>query len=179
MTTFNITAPESQFSGEVAGVVFHRGKATVDSEQENATSALAYFRRRGYTVDGEGGELPTAPHEPVDPRGLTTVEGGALRDGAVEPRATDAGLPTNAGVANPHGREVVSPETPTPPGQVLDTEQAAVDETPEPSDGAPKRGASKAEWQTYAKSQAKDSDEDAEIDGLTKEELVERYGSRQ
>ncbi|CAL9313872.1 hypothetical protein [Streptomyces sp. SudanB91_2054] len=176
MTNFDITAPEPHFSGEVAGVVFSKGRATVDSSN---TSALAYFRRKGYGVNGEATTEAREVFEPTDPRDVATVEGGSLRDGAVEPRATDAGLPTNAGVANPHGPNVVSPEAPTPPGQVLDTERAAVGETYEPGDGAPKRGASKAEWQAYARSQAKDSDEEAQIGGLTKEELVERYGSKQ
>jgi len=179
MTTYNITAPESHFSGEVAGVVFSKGKATVDGDNENAAAALAYFRRKGYGVNGEAAAEAREVFEPADPRDVADVGGGSLRDGAVEPRATDAGLPTNAGVANPHGPEVVSPEAPTPPGRVLETEQAAVGETYDPRDGAPKRGASKGEWQAYARSQAKDSDEEAEVDSLTKEQLVERYGGAQ
>ncbi|GGR71132.1 MULTISPECIES: hypothetical protein [Streptomyces] len=174
MTTYQITAPEPQFSGEVAGVNFSRGKATVDGDHPEAAAALAYFRRRGYGVDGsEPTAGPAEPFEPVDPRGIATVESGTLRDGAVEPRATDAGLPTNAGVANPHGRQVVSPEAPTPPGQELSTE-ASLEEGK--AAGRPTRGASKAEWQAYARSQAKDSNEEATIDGMTKDELVARYG---
>lgn len=41
-----ITAPVEGFSGKVVGVVFDKGKAETDD-----MSALAYFRRRGYTVD--------------------------------------------------------------------------------------------------------------------------------
>lgn len=175
MTTYDITAPEPQFSGEVAGVVFSKGKATLDGDHEHAASALAYFSRRGYGINGgEATAERREPFEPADPRDLTTVEGGSLRDGAVEPRTTDAGLPTNAGVANPHGPEVVSPEAPTPPGHELTTEASAVEG--EQSAGRPARGASKAEWQAYARSQAKDSDEAAAVDGMTKEELVARYG---
>lgn len=45
------------------------------------------------------------------------------------------------------------------------------------TDGSrPARSAPKAEWQSYARSQAKDSDEEAAIDGLTKEQLVDKYG---
>jgi hypothetical protein len=40
----------------------------------------------------------------------------------------------------------------------------------------PKRSASKAEWQDYARTRAQDSDEEAAIDGMTKDELVARYG---
>ncbi|MFI9339971.1 hypothetical protein ACIG0D_01645 [Streptomyces sp. NPDC052773] len=170
MTTYQITAPEPQFSGEVAGVNFSRGKATVDGDHPEAAAALAYFRRRGYGVDGGAPEQLAAPHEPVDPRGLATVEGGSLRDGAVEPRATDSGLPTNAGVANPHGRQVVSPEAPTPPGQELATEAAAIED--EKSAGRPVRTASKAEWVAYADRQEPGTDHSS----MTKEQLVERYG---
>ncbi|MEU9921877.1 hypothetical protein AB0H51_11370 [Streptomyces griseoluteus] len=173
MTTYNITAPEPQFNGEIAGVMFREGRATVDGDHENASAALAYFRRRGYGVDG--GEPTVAeeePFEPADPRTVAEVQGGSLRDGAVEPRATDAGLPTNAGVDNPHGPRVVSPEAPTPPGQVIETEAAAV----EGGQQRPARSASKAEWQAYARTRAQDSGEEAAIDGMTKEELVAKYG---
>ncbi|MFY7065992.1 hypothetical protein ACOQFV_09035 [Nocardiopsis changdeensis] len=54
MAEFKVTAPDEGFSGEVAGVVFSKGAATVDSDDNRA--ALAYFRRRGYKV--EGGEQP-------------------------------------------------------------------------------------------------------------------------
>jgi hypothetical protein len=176
MTTYDITAPESTFSGEVAGVVFSKGKATVDSDHPDALAALSYFRRKGYGVDGDPTTEPTEPFEPADPRDLTTVTGGSLRDGAVEPRATDAGLPTNAGVDNPHGPRVVSPEAPTPPGQELSTKTAAVGDTEEPADQRPARSASKADWQAYARSQVKTSDEESSIDGMTKDELVAKYG---
>ncbi|NEY32060.1 hypothetical protein GTU99_07610 [Streptomyces sp. PRKS01-65] len=172
MTQYEITAPEPQFSGEVAGVLFNRGKATVDGDSENATAALAYFRRRGYGVDGGEPEQPAAPHEPADPRGLAAVGGGTLRDGAVEPRATDAGLPTNAGMANPHGREVVSPEAPTPPGQEPSTEAAVVGDAAASGEQRPARSASKAEWVAYADQQ----DPGIDHSSMTKEELVARYG---
>ncbi|MFE9921565.1 hypothetical protein ACFYQA_08280 [Streptomyces sp. NPDC005774] len=41
----------------------------------------------------------------------------------------------------------------------------------------PARSANKADWQAYARSLAQDSDEEAAIDGLTKEQLIEQYGS--
>jgi hypothetical protein len=40
----------------------------------------------------------------------------------------------------------------------------------------PARSASKADWQAYARALAQDSEEEAAIDDLTKEELVKRYG---
>lgn len=172
MTTYDITAPEPQFSGEVAGVNFSQGTATLDSRHEHAAAALAYFGRRGYGING--GE-PTAerhvPFEPADPRDYPPVEGGSLRDGAVEPRATDAGLPTTAGIDNPHGPRVVSPEAPTPPGQIIETEPAVVDGE-QAAGRRPSRNASKAEWVAYADKQ----DEQVDHSSMTKEELVARYG---
>ncbi|MDX3065399.1 hypothetical protein PV518_25020 [Streptomyces sp. ND04-05B] len=47
---------------------------------------------------------------------------------------------------------------------------------PEPSSGRPSRSAVKDEWVAYARSVAKDSDEEAAIDGLTKDQLIELYG---
>jgi len=49
MAEFKVTAPDEGFSGQVAGVSFTKGTATVDSAGNRA--ALAYFRRRGYTVE--------------------------------------------------------------------------------------------------------------------------------
>lgn len=46
-----------------------------------------------------------------------------------------------------------------------------------PPSERPARGATKDEWVAYARSVAADSDEEAAIDGLTKEQLIERYGS--
>lgn len=171
MTKYTITSPERDFSGEVAGVVFSKGEATLDSDHDHAAAALSYFSRRGYGINGDAAAETREPFEPTDPRTVADADGGALRDGAVEPRATDAGLPTNAGVDNPHGPRVVSPEAPTPPGETLATESAV-----EEGGKRPSRGASKAEWQAYARSQAADSEEESAIDSMTKEELVARYG---
>ncbi|WP_328426023.1 hypothetical protein [Streptomyces sp. NBC_00443] len=41
----------------------------------------------------------------------------------------------------------------------------------------PARSANKAEWQEYARSLAQDSDEAAAVEGLTKDQIVEKYGS--
>ncbi|MGW3511182.1 hypothetical protein [Streptomyces sp. NPDC000994] len=42
---FEVTTPVEGFTGEVASVHFANGRATTDDP-----AALAYFRRRGYTV---------------------------------------------------------------------------------------------------------------------------------
>lgn len=103
-----VQAPVPDFEGVVAGVIFTKGRAeTTDAR------ALAYFRRKGYTVDGETTTPPTP--EPPDPRligndgdGIEPV-GTKLRDAAVDPKPGDFMPPTNAGVANPHGPDVVAP----------------------------------------------------------------------
>ena len=86
-----------------------------------------------------GGRAPAElDPEPADPRELDKVQlGTRLRDGAVDPHEGDWMAPTNAGEANPHGRQVVAPGIhagsgtgPVRPGPVSDdTDQQAADET--------------------------------------------------
>lgn len=57
MTQFRVTAPAADFTGAVLAVPFKDGVAIVD---ESATVALAYFRRKGYTVE------PVDAAEPVE-----------------------------------------------------------------------------------------------------------------
>ncbi|MET9729668.1 hypothetical protein ABZZ79_03075 [Streptomyces sp. NPDC006458] len=40
----------------------------------------------------------------------------------------------------------------------------------------PARSASKSDWTAYARTRARDADEEAAIDGLTKEQLIEQFG---
>ncbi|MGW6481316.1 hypothetical protein ACWGDS_26045 [Streptomyces sp. NPDC055059] len=58
----------------------------------------------------------------------------------------------------------------------LDAESEA-EQDPAPEVERPNKSAPKAEWQAYARTRAQDSAEADEIDTLTKEQLVERYGS--
>lgn len=126
-----VYSPNPTYSGDVAGVRFQDGWARTDDP-----AALTYFRRKGYTVNGEtlGGPVPD---EPVDARtvgipgmyasrisdedaeriaghvvakltGIVPI-GTALRDAAVDPQPGDYLVPTNAGEADPHGPEVVAP----------------------------------------------------------------------
>lgn len=56
-----VHSPEPEFSGEVGGVRFTAGSATVDPQAPNAAAALGYFRRCGYrVVDEAPAELGTA-----------------------------------------------------------------------------------------------------------------------
>lgn len=101
-----IKAPNKEYNGTgPGGAVFTDGVAKTDDE-----AALNYYRGAGYEVDGETDnpvELPTVP----DPRDHEVEElGTRLRDAAVDPRPGDFLAPINAGKANPHGPDVVSPE---------------------------------------------------------------------
>jgi hypothetical protein len=44
-------------------------------------------------------------------------------------------------------------------------------------DGRPAKSAPKSAWLAYARGRVKDADENDELDMLTKDELVERYGA--
>lgn len=99
-----IKAPSEAFNGEIGGVQFENGEAETDKE-----AVLSYCRGAGYTVSGKTRALPKAPESP-DPRKIPEPEASTLRDAAVDPRPEDFLAPTNAGKANPHGPDVVSPE---------------------------------------------------------------------
>lgn len=60
MTEYRVTSPVRGYAGEIGGVGFHKGAATVTSDQR---AELAYFRRKGFVVE----EIP-APVEPKAPK---------------------------------------------------------------------------------------------------------------
>lgn len=102
-----VYAPNEGFNGTVAGVQFSDGVASTDDD--TSPGALAYFRRHGYGLGSK--PAPVEAPELADPRDVTDTQvGTALRDAAVDPSDDDFLAPTNAGKANPHGPEVVSPE---------------------------------------------------------------------
>lgn len=56
MTIFEVTAPDEGFNGEVGGVRFDKGTATVDDADAGSFAALSYFRNTdGYKVAANGG----------------------------------------------------------------------------------------------------------------------------
>lgn len=139
MATLKVTAPVSDYSGTVGPVQFQDGAAEFDPKEH--PGVLSYFLGAGYNVAGyetnpEPPGLyaprpkPTAP-APGTPDNPTGVVGGVPpRDAAVVPDAdgpwSDAFLPpTNAGKADPHGPDVVSPglhavpPAPIRPGEVF------------------------------------------------------------
>lgn len=179
----DVTAPVADFTGEVVGVSFKDGKGSTTDPK-----ALAYFRRHGYGVDSPTPESPDPRKVGFLGSGIEQV-GTHLRDAAVDPRPSDYLPPTNAGEANPHGPEVVSPEihgsegvrpirggpVPTEPAvqEAAETSHAAEVTEVEPSTERPAKSASKAEWVAYAVSQGDDPDE---AEAASKAALIERHG---
>lgn len=123
MATLKVTAPVSDYSGTVGGVQFADGKASFDPKAN--PGVLSYFLGAGYKVEGYDANpdppgrytprvAPTAP-APGTPDNPTGIVGGVPpRDAAVDPNpagpASQAFLPpTNAGRADPHGPDVISP----------------------------------------------------------------------
>jgi hypothetical protein len=144
-----------------------------------------YLQTAGYGIDAD----PEAPEpvEPADPRDLSEDQVGTkLRDAAVDPQEGDFLAPTNAGKANPHGPEVVSPEIhasegvrPVKGGDVhvgdpakqdaAETEHAAKESY---EAEAPAGNASKAEWHAYALMQGYPAEG---LEGRTRDELRELF----
>lgn len=62
---YTVTAPTEGFTGEIGGVAFHQGAATADDRTHRA--ALAYFRRRGYTIE-PASAVADEPDEDIQPR---------------------------------------------------------------------------------------------------------------
>ncbi|WP_327671829.1 MULTISPECIES: hypothetical protein [unclassified Streptomyces] len=61
----------------------------------------------------------------------------------------------------------------------LDADPALAPEPKGPADTQderPSKSAPKGEWLAYARGRVKDSDENDELDTLTKEQLIDRYG---
>jgi len=73
-----ITAPEKHYRGDVSTLMFRDGVAYGDSDADAA--AVAYCRRRGYTV--EDADPPAAEAEETD-----SVEGGMVRPRSSDPKA--------------------------------------------------------------------------------------------
>lgn len=59
MTTWKISAPVTDYTGEVAGCAFARGRY----EGPASTGALNYFRGAGYSVE----EVTAEPEKPAEP----------------------------------------------------------------------------------------------------------------
>lgn len=172
-----IIAPSKGFSGEVGGVQFTDGVAETDNQ-----AVISYCRGAGYSVDGTAKDAPKEPESP-DPRDLPAPEASTLRDAAVDPKPEDFLAPTNAGEANPHGPEVVSPEVhasegvrPVKGGEVHvdDAEKQDAAETAHAEQEsfvaeAPAGNASQEDWAAYATAQGKD------VEGLSRNQIRDLF----
>lgn len=179
MTT-KITSPADHFTGRsyVGSLVLDFEDGVCEYDGELTDGAKSYLLGAGFKVGStqgvtpasiDGRELPDG--DDIDARDYAepTQVGTPLRDAAVDPRPEDFLAPTNAGQADPHGPDVVSPEVhasqgvrPVKPGDVhvddtdvqdeLETEhaEAATDGTPI-TDGpaAPAGNASREDWAAY------------------------------
>lgn len=171
-----VYAPNREYKGISAGVQFKAGVGATDD-----AAALAYFANAGYGI----GEYKGPPTEQVlvDARDVSQPIplGSRLRDAAVDPMPQDFLPPTNAGQADPHGPEVVSPQIhgsetgPIVAGDVhvddVDIQEAKETAADEATfvDGSevnavaatdrPSASASKAEWVEFAVGQGLERDE--------------------
>lgn len=201
MATVKVHAPNSAFTGVVAGVVFKDGVGEADRKAD--AGALSYFARKGYGIGTKPKADPEpAPERPVDAREATSQSVGTpLRDAAVDPKPEDFLAPINAGKGDPHGPTVVSPEIHHPgpkgikPGDVHVGEPAEqekdekalatavlIERQPHADANAeavgapteqPAQSSSQKTWAAWAISQGADP---AEAEAATRKELIERYG---
>lgn len=184
------------YAGEIAGIRFEDGRPVEGSKPEDPRTVLGailgYARRQDLViVDDRLMVREEGDPDPPDPRFIGTDGDGiekltTLRDAAVDPRPDDFLPPTNAGEANPHGKQVVSPEIhgsqgvrPVKPGEVHVDNPAAqeVGETTHAAESVdnpvemPAKNASQEVWAAYATSLGCT---DAET--RTRAELIELYG---
>ncbi|MGI5153599.1 hypothetical protein [Microbispora sp. CA-102843] len=61
----NITAPNEDYTGEVAGVSFVKGRASVDDLPE---TSRAYFERHDYKIEESGGQQEAKTDKPAAAR---------------------------------------------------------------------------------------------------------------
>lgn len=110
-----IKSPAEGFTGRtyIGPLILDFKDGVADYDGDLPDGVKRYLQQNGY---GLGSKAPTAPEsefpEPPDPRDYAepTQVGSKLRDAAVDPHEDDFLAPTNAGKANPHGSEVISPE---------------------------------------------------------------------
>ncbi|MFD3749750.1 hypothetical protein ACFWVT_05695 [Streptomyces cyaneofuscatus] len=108
-----------------------------------------------------------------------------LGDAEPNPPVVDDGILSRPSLAGPRadqgpGQVLVETTPPatdevptqeTPPVELTPVSQASADGPRQPA-----KNSSRADWQAYARTRAQDSNEEAEIEGLTRDELAARYG---
>ncbi len=108
-----------------------------------------------------------------------------LGDDEPNPPVVDDGIMSRPSLAGPRAEQgpgqVLVETTPPAPGEAPTQETppvelAPVSQVPADEPRQPAKNASRADWQAYARTLAKDSNEEAELEGLTRDELAARYG---
>lgn len=161
MARYKVTAPAgSQVEGRHAGILFVRGVATVDTDNDAERRALQYFRQAGYVVEdvvdgrdvlaeavlGESGAVVPNPPYPTD-----------------VPAGTDpAGVPFAVRVGDQGG--------PDAPGRVANPDQSTHDAAREELPLLPATSANKSEWIAAAQDRGWSFDN---ADAMTKTELID------
>lgn len=185
-----IKSPVTDFTGPARfGTLvldFKKGEATHDGDLPDGVKA--YLQGAGYGINAEADEPASAP-EPPDPRVQGQEQVGThLRDAAVDPSEEDFLAPTNAGQANPHGPDVVSPEIhasegvrPVKPGDVHvdDTDAQDAEETAHAEQDtfeatAPAGNASRTDWEAYALTQGRSNEE---LAGLSRDQIRDLFAT--
>lgn len=79
MNRYKVQSPVASFSGESAGVHFHKGVGFVDDGSKDGRAAIEYFRRQGYALlpveDSEEVPVESGPVSPEE--ALTNVGHGS------------------------------------------------------------------------------------------------------
>ncbi|MFE5591448.1 hypothetical protein [Streptomyces sp. NPDC056549] len=66
MTTYTITSPDPEYSGESCGVAFINGTGSVSTHTKAGRQAVEYFRRRGYGLTLAPGADEAPEHSGLD-----------------------------------------------------------------------------------------------------------------
>lgn len=183
------------YTGTIAGIALEDGRPVGDlkdtpANRRAAVAIAGYALRHGLAIEDDRLVVVDVESESPDPRSLgdgIVVVGTKLRDAAVDPKPQDFLPPTNAGEANPHGPDVVSPEihgsqgvrpiTPGPVAVIDPPVQEAVETAhaaahTEATLPRPKASARKAEWVEYAVAQGMARDE---AEATNRDDLVAAY----
>lgn len=115
MTKIKISSPVEglNITSAVGPTVLNFKDSVAEIDSDELTPGLRRFLdRNGYGIGGgEAKGRETETPQPPDPRKVNHEQiGSKIRDAAVNPKDKDFLEPSNAGKANPHGTEVVSPE---------------------------------------------------------------------
>lgn len=183
----SISTPAKGYTGTstigAVTLLFEDGTAEYDGDLPDGVRA--YLEASGFGINGPA-STPVGIPGPADPRTGGTVQvGSKLRDAAVDPKPSDFLPPTNAGEANPHGPDVVSPGIhalqdvrPVTPGPVAvdEPEKQENKETEHAANVAatgtvldkPAGNASRDDWHAYATSRDIDA---GSLEELSRDEI--------